>query len=93
MKPPHEETWHRKGEAVVTRGRVVLTSASIYPADHASLDLAAAAPELFRALRDVVALVEAEPSFNDPAGEPDSYAALVRAKAALEKAKVRQHDK
>ena len=39
--------------------------------------------ELECALEGLVTLVEEDPSFNDPAGEPDSYAALVTAKLAL----------
>lgn len=36
------------------------------------------------ALQDLVTVCEADPTFNDPTNEPDSYAALFAARGALE---------
>lgn len=50
---PHEETWKRKGNDVVATDREkrrVLMSVRLFPEDHASLDLAAAAPDMARAI-------------------------------------------
>lgn len=35
------------------------------------------------ALSDIVTMIQDDPSFNDPANEPDAYAALYAAKGAL----------
>lgn len=51
QKHPSQEVWRRKGTDVVTKGRGrVLTAVRLFPDDNDSLDLAAAAPEMARAL-------------------------------------------
>lgn len=45
-----------------------------------------AAPDLLETLRGLVTLCQEDESYHDPENEPDSYAALERAEAAIAKA-------